>query len=235
MAIHGLNSSASSRDLFFLPELVEGALTSGRGELPLAQVGNPKIDFGTVDFNTTSGNQGEEYIQLVNNGDAAVDISGWHLAGDVRWTFDPGTVLPAGFTLYATPDAKAFRARTEGPTGSSQLFVQGNFRGNLPNVGGTVQLVAADGEIVNEVTYVGVVSPLQESLRISEVMYNPLSASASELAVDNSLASEDFEYIELVNISATETLDLAGVHFTNGVEFDFTGAAVTQLGRANTC
>ena len=122
LAIHGLNSSTTSDDLFFLPELVDGALTSGRGEFPLAQVGNPKIDFGTIDFNPTGGNQGEEYIQLVNNNDFAVDISGWQLAGDVQWTFDPGTVLPAGFTLYATPDAKAFRARTEGPTGGSDCL-----------------------------------------------------------------------------------------------------------------
>ena len=106
-------------------------------EVPPAQIGNPQLDFGVIEFNPASGNQLEEYIQLVNNNDVAVDISGWQLGGDVEWTFDPGTVLPAGFTLYASPDARAFRARATGPTGGMGLFVQGNYEGRLPNVGGT--------------------------------------------------------------------------------------------------
>jgi hypothetical protein len=195
----------------------------------LAQVGNPKIDIGTIEFNPAGGNQQQEYIQLVNNGDTSVDMSGWHLGGDIQWTFDPGTVLPAGFTLYASPDVRAFRTRTEGPTGGMKLFVQGNYEGHLPNEGGTVQLLGADGQLVSEVTYTGTPSLLQDNLRISEIMYNPLEASAVEQAVDNSLISEDFEYIELVNISSTETLDLNGARFIGGVEFDFTGSAITQL------
>jgi hypothetical protein len=229
LAIHGLNTSATSNDMFFLPELVDGSLSSSRGEIPLAQVGNPKIDFGTIEFNPGSGNQQEEYIQLTNHNEFSVDLSGWQLAGDVEWTFDPGTVLPAGFTLYVTPDARAFRARAEGPTGGMGLFVQGNYSGRLPNIGGHVELRGADGLLVSEATYTGTVSNLQEHLRISEIMYNPLEASAAELAQDNSLISEDFEYIELVNISDAETLDLTGVRFVSGVDFDFTGAAVTQL------
>jgi hypothetical protein len=229
LAIHALNNSDTSNDMFFLPELVGGALSNGGGEIPLAQVGNPKIDFGTIEFNPTSGNQQQEYIELINNNTTSVDISGWRLTGDVEWTFEPGTVLPAGYTLYATPDARAFRTRGEGPTGGMRLFVQGNYSGHLPNVGGRVALVAPDGELVSEATFEGTVSPLQENLRITEVMYNPLEGSAAELAQDNSLISEDFEYIELVNVSSSETLDLSGVHFEQGVEFDFTGSAVTTL------
>ncbi len=235
LAIHGLNASATSNDMFFLPELVNGALSSSNGEIPLAQAGNPKIDIATIEFNPASGNQQEEYIQITNNNEFSVDISDWRLEGDVEWTFDPGTVLPAGFTLYATPDAKAFRARTEGPTGGMGLFVQGNYKGHLPNIGGSVQLVGRDGALVSEASYEGTVSTLQENLRISEVMYNPMEANAAELAQDSSLISEDFEYIELVNISETETLDLTGAHFSSGVQFDFTNSAVTQLARVSVC
>ena len=35
---------------------------------------------------------------------------------------------------------------------------------------------------------------------------------------------EEFEYIELKNIGPV-TLDLTGVHFTNGVDFSFSGSA----------
>ena len=37
------------------------------------------------------------------------------------------------------------------------------------------------------------------------------------------------EFIELVNTSESVTLDLTGIRFTSGVEFDFTGSAITSL------
>jgi hypothetical protein len=49
---------------------------------------------------------------------------------------------------------------------------------------------------------------LQSHLRITEVMYNPT-------------AGGDFEFIELQNISADLTLDLAGAAFTAGISFTF--------------
>ena len=229
LAIQSINSSATGNDMLMLPGLVGGALSSGEGQIPTAQIGNPKIDVGTIEFNPSSGNQAEEYIQLINNHKFAVDISGWHLAGNVEHTFDPGTVIPAGGSLYATPNAKAFRARSEGPSGGMRLFVQGNYQGQLPNLGGNLQIVAADGEVVNSATFTGESTSVQDNLRISEVMFNPLNASGAELALDNSLVADDFEYIELVNISETETLDLRGVHFNEGIVFTFNDATVTEL------
>ena len=229
LAIHGINSGPTGNDMLLLPELVNGELSSGGGDIPTAQKGNPKIDFGDIEFAPASGNQGEEYIQLVNNHDFSVDISDWHLTGDVQWTFDPGTVLVAGGTLYATPNAKAFRARSEGPTGGMRLFVQGNYDGNLPNEGGSFQLVAPDGEVVSVANYTGEATIVQENLRISEVMYNPLNPSEAELAIDSSLVSDDFEYIELVNISTSSTIDLSGTQLRNGITFDFDTGSVKQL------
>jgi hypothetical protein len=37
------------------------------------------------------------------------------------------------------------------------------------------------------------------------------------------------EYIELANISSSVTLDLTGVHFTQGIDFSFTGSTITSL------
>jgi hypothetical protein len=70
---------------------------------------------------------------------------------------------------------------------------------------------------------------VRDFLRITELMYNPGDPSAAEQGAgftDN----DDFEFIELQNVSTTSTLNLAGVHFANGIEFDFTGSAVTSLG-----
>ncbi len=229
LAVQAINQSTTSDDMLVIPSLVEGRITGGGGQIPKAQVGNPKIDFGTIEFNPASGNQNEEYIALVNNQAEAVDISGWRLEGDVEITFQPGTVIPAGWTFYTTPDARAFRARSEGPSGNMSLFVQGNYEGRLSNTGGSVQLIAADGEVVNSATYEGEATNVQKHLRVSELMYHPTEPRAAELAVDNSLVADDFEYVELVNTSETETIDLRGVRFTNGVIFDFTTSAVTEL------
>ena len=168
-------------------------------------------------------------MTLVNNNAASVDISGWKLKGDIEWTFDPGTVIPAGGTIYVTPDARAFRARAAEPHGGMQLFVQGNYDGRLPNRGGALVLFARDGSLVNTFAYTGQTSPVAEFLRISEVMYNPIAPSAAELAVDNSLISEDFEFLEVVNTSTSESLDLTGVHLANGVDFSFSNSRVTSL------
>ncbi len=68
----------------------------------------------------------------------------------------------------------------------------------------------------------------QQNLVVSEINYHPLPpATPAELAA--TADKNDFEFIELRNISASETLDLADLAFTAGITFDFAGAAVTEL------
>ncbi|NQU25268.1 MAG: lamin tail domain-containing protein, partial [Candidatus Nealsonbacteria bacterium] len=190
--------------------------------IPDAQTGNPTIQFGSLVFNPSSGNQDEEYLQLLNTNPFAVDISGWQLTGGVETTFQPGTVIPAGDTLYISPSVTAFRGRATAPTGGMGLFVQG-YNGHLSNFGETITLVAADGQTVAQKSYQGSPSPQQLHLRVTELNYNPHPADLAlgELDVD----PDEFEFIELINTSDTETLDLGGVRFTDGVIFDFTTAA----------
>lgn len=59
------------------------------------------------------------------------------------------------------------------------------------------------------------VSPLHESLRVSEIMFQPVGG-------------EEFEFIELVN-TGSQPIDLTGVQFTAGISFTF-GAAVLPPG-----
>ena len=59
-----------------------------------------------------------------------------------------------------------------------------------------------------------------DNLRISEIHYNPAAPTASELAAgfDN---NNDFEFIEIYNPSSSGAINLNGVQFNDGVEFDF--------------
>jgi hypothetical protein len=116
----------------------------GQSQLPEAQVGNPVLDFGVIEAEPASGNQAEEYIELANPHDTAVDISGWRLTEGVNFTFPAGTVIPSGWTLYVVADKNAFRARTGGPTGGQGLFIVGGWEGELIN-GESLTLTGADG------------------------------------------------------------------------------------------
>ncbi len=210
LAIHGLNQSIGSSDFIIVPELYGG-------ETLASEPGQPRLAFGEVEFSPASGNQDEEYFELLNPYDIAVDISDWQVAGAVRFTFQPGTVIPPNGTLYVSPDINDFRARATSPTGGEGLFVQGGYSGHLSSFGETLTLIDSDGAVNATKTYLGAPSAAQLSLVVSEIMYHPVDADGAA------------EFVEIMNISATETLDLTGVRFTGGIDFDFTGSAVTAL------
>ena len=62
------------------------------------------------------------------------------------------------------------------------------------------------------------VNPYKEGLVITEIMYNPQDASASEKELG--FSTSDFEFIELKN-AGDITLDLTNIRFTKGIDFDF--------------
>ena len=71
------------------------------------------------------------------------------------------------------------------------------------------------------------VSIYLSSLVISEFMYHPLPANPAETA--QGWVDDDFEYLELRNVSAT-SVDLTDVRFTKGVDFDFAPGTTLAAG-----
>ncbi|MGC6459912.1 MAG: lamin tail domain-containing protein [Akkermansiaceae bacterium] len=181
---------------------------TGTSDIPNnAQPTLPNLTFGSLDFNPSSQNQDQEYVELINNENVFIDVSGWQVDGGIRHTLEAGTVIPPGGSLYLSPNAIAFRQRITGPTGGQQRFVQGNYSGKLSNFGETLTLSDGQAQVIDTLTYLGDPTENQLNLVISEIMYDP--------------ANPDAEFIELTNISDTLTLDLAGVTFTNGFDFTF--------------
>ena len=209
LAIHGMNDELDSRDFLILPEL-HAEITR------VPTFAEPTIQFGAIEPNPESGNQDEEYIQLINRNDIAVDISDWKLEGAVQHTFVPGTVIAPGRSLYVCPDSAMFRARSVSPKGGEGLFVQGGYQGHLSNFGETITLVDARGTFNNESSYEGQPSDAQSFLVVSEIMYHPAGEGLAE-------------FIELLNTSSSESIDLTGIRFTQGIEFDFQNSPVTIL------
>jgi hypothetical protein len=61
-------------------------------------------------------------------------------------------------------------------------------------------------------------------IRITELMYHPIPPAVSSLFND-----EDYEFVEVQNTSNV-TVDIRGLRFTDGIEFDFADGSVTTLG-----
>ena len=198
------------------------SVTNG-GEIPLPQPSNAVVNFGPLEYRPANGNQQQEWLSLTNPNNFAVDLSGWKLEGGVRLTFKGGTVLPASSALYVSPNVRAFRARTLSPKGGEKRLVVGPYGGNLSAWGEALSLSDPSGRLVAGTNYAGNPSAPQRYLRITEIMYSPSPMSG------NTNDAQEFEYLELKNISATVTIDLTGVRLTNGVFFNFTGSAVTSL------
>ena len=103
--------------------------------------------FGDFEYQTDpSLPDDESYVSLDNPHSEAIDISGYALAGAVRFDFQAGTVIPAGSRLYIADDIVAFRARSQSPRVGERNFFQGGFKGRL-HPGETLQLLDNAGHI----------------------------------------------------------------------------------------
>lgn len=177
--------------------------------IPDAEPSNPDITIAEVEANPNSGNQEEEYIRIHNNEDTEIDLSGWTLEGGVDITFRPGTVIERGSDLYVSPSSKDFLNRATSPTANEEHLVAAPYSGKLSNFSEVLTLRNDDGQVVDSINTPNNPSDAQLYLTISEIMYHPADPNG------------DAEYLELLNISDSITLDLTGIKFTAGIDFNF--------------
>ncbi len=200
-----------------------GINNANNAGIPMTQPEDAAPEILGVEFNPISGNQAQEFLVLTNRSGLALDLSGWKLDGAIEFTFHPGTVLPSNSVVYVSPDVRQFRARTTGPRGGQGLFVVGPYSGQLSARGETLTLLNPRGKTAHQLTYPGNPSPAQRGLRITEIHFNPPAGPAGSSLPD------ELEFLELRNVSPTESLDLSGVRFIDGVDFDFSTSALKRL------
>jgi hypothetical protein len=90
-------------------------------------------------------------------------------------------------------------------------------QGRLPDGGSALSFFVLPTPGYSNATDLAALNPLLENLRITEIMYNPPGAGTPE-------------FVELHNISASATLDLARVRFVNGISFQFAPGSVLVPG-----
>jgi hypothetical protein len=181
---------------------------TGSGLIPDPQPTDVVVNFDQIETNPASGNQDEEFIELANPNNYAVDMSGWTVSGGIDFLLPPGTVIPSNGSIFLSPNVRDFRLRGTSPTGGEGNIVIGNFDGHLSNFSETLTLADAFGTMVAQTTTPNMPSDAQQFLVISEIMYHPADGAG-------------LEFIELLNISDSITLALENVAFTDGIDFAF--------------
>ena len=180
-----------------------GIRTNNVAGIPLPQPEDAAVYVAAVEYNPSSGNQNQEYICITNPNPYAVDISDWKLSGGVDFTFAGGTVIPSNQVVYVSPNVREFKARATGPSGGQGLFVVGPYKGHLSARGEGLIINNDLGRLVSSNRYVGSPSLAQQFLRITEIMYNP-----TPFPDNTNIDAQEFEYIELKNISSSATIGL---------------------------
>lgn len=91
---------------------------------------------------------GEEFIELFNNGTAAVSTAGWSFSGGVSFVF-PSVVIAPGDGMVIAADPAIFATKYPAVTGA----VLGPWTGRLSNSGERLRIIDAGGAVVDEVSY----------------------------------------------------------------------------------
>ena len=134
----------------------DSTATLNGAAIPAAQPTNTVIQIASWDCNPASGNAAEQFVELRNTNAYAVDVSGWRLVGAIEFKMRPGTVIPAGESLYLAANVNAFRARAVSPHAGQNIFVQGSFGGFLSAQGNSPLILQTDkGVLVSKNSYAG--------------------------------------------------------------------------------
>lgn len=152
--------------------------------------------------------------------------------GVIQPGFELTITAPGGGTLYYTLDGTDPR-RPNGTVAPGALSV--------PASPGKAVVTLNDGRRVRARALSGTTwSALNEAvftlglpLAVTELMFHPPPQSSAELMRSGGqvFAEDDYEFIELQNLSATQTLNLVGVKFIGGVQFTFGNVTLAPLER----
>ena len=130
-----------------------------------------------------------------------------------------GTAPGATATLYTGPIpisantrlmARAYKATHTALIGANNPPLVCKW-GGLADQSYTTESPAAPGDLI-----------------FSEINFHPLNPSPAESALNIAWTEDDFEFLEIRNISG-HTVNLAGATFTRGITFSFTGGAARSL------
>ena len=202
------SDSPRTRDGHWVPRInwlrntyfpARSSLTSGQNTSVLQQYKNAGL-YPNVDAPSFAVNGSYQHGGMIDFGDV-LTISA-SAGTSIYYTTDGSDPRPAG---GGAPDAG------EAYGGAITLNEGAHVKARAYNA------AAGKWSALNEATFYIDLAP---DIRISEIMYNPSDPTPAEIAAGFD-DSDDFEFLEIKNISATKPLALAGLRLTNGIDFTF--------------
>ncbi len=162
---HQLRAAVAFASLVGQPQRirVRSTDTSGlsvEGSFALSVVAKVKgIVINEIHYNGQDNTVRNSFVEFYNNGDTAVNLTGWRVSGAVDYAFPANTtVAPGGYLVVAEDPATilSYWGKTAlGPWLNSVEFLPDGAKtsNGLPNDGGTLRLRNATDTIVSEVQY----------------------------------------------------------------------------------
>ncbi len=173
-----------------------------RTEVPSAQRAVPLLRISAVGAAPPDG--APEWIEIHNPNATPVDISGWSIR-PIGFTAPPGTVVGARARVRFVSDITA-----DAHPSVSRWFVPAAFEPGLPDVGGRLDLLTANGDWVHSLTY-GTPEPPAPLVIVNEinaVADDKLPADGADAFWGSTPTGNGKDWIELVVVS--DHTDLRG-------------------------
>jgi hypothetical protein len=160
------------------------------------------------------------------------DPNGSNSFGKMRWRI--AKILAPGLPGYIENTPRTYEIETVASSPDFETFVADYiFEAEIAEPGVTyrVRVQHEDdtgrkshwSDPIEFITGIPDVALWRDNLVISEIMYNPPEPMGSEVGIASN--KNDFEYIEITNISENLNIDLSHLDFVNGVQFDFSTAS----------
>ncbi len=159
----------------------------------------------------------------------------------------PGTTVtltgPAGVPIYYTLDGSDPRPSGGAAPGAGPMLYSGpitistntRLRARAYKSTHTALTGANNPPLISrwgapaDVTYSTDPSAVPGDLILSEINFHPADPTPAELAINPAWADQDFEFLEIRNISG-KPVNLTGANFSQGITFAFTGPAARNMG-----
>jgi len=123
--------------------------------------------------------------------------------------------------IYYTTDGSDPRVPFSGAVaGTAQIYSVPLTTGGVTPLTIKARALAADWSPLTEVTFSSAVPPAAASLALTQLHYHPAPPTPGEEATLGFSDAGAFEFLRLTNVSGS-TLDLSGLRFAAGVDFDF--------------
>lgn len=167
--------------------------------------------------------------QLINDGlhsTIAPVVFSQH-GGSVNAGFNLGMTTTAGNSqIYFTTDGTDPRAPGGSIVPNAQLFTgNATINGNT-TINARVRLSNGQWSALTSASFQLTAVPADiNSLRVTELHYNPSSPTAAELALAPNSTAGEYEFIEFTNVG-TDPIDLSGVRISGGIVYDLPGSTL---------